>query len=127
MADQIKDGIEWHLSVIKAHAGETVTLGRSGEASVTKSMVPGNAVQAATDIEGLTHDERAQDWIIPADDYKFAAAAVRPIRGDTISQVVGSDTYVYTALPTGSRDTLYRETGTQVRMLRVHTKLTNIT
>jgi hypothetical protein len=125
-APMVDAGIKWAGDTLKAMTGEPVVIRRSGQVDVQTIMSHGNATHNITDVQGLTFESAAHDWLCMAGDYAFGGAAVLPEHSDEIRHIDGTATNVYKVLPTNGRDEVYSSTGGRERLLRIHTKLIDV-
>lgn len=118
MPDLLQTGQVWLAQQLKSHVSRSVTY-RRGIDEVTLQATLGESEFPRESTEGLTTEDRTQDFLILASDLVLSAVTVTPEPGDQI-ELTGMGTFEVTS-PGGS-EPAWRYSGPHRLMLRIHSR-----
>lgn len=120
MADFLKDGMTWLAGQLKQHVSQTATYYRRGIGSNPNVQVTlGESEFPVEASDGLTTEQRSQDFLITAADLTLSAVQIEPEPGDQI-EIAGLGTFEVEA--PGGAEPAWRWSDPNHIMLRVHTR-----
>jgi hypothetical protein len=123
MTNLLKTASDKLASLMKSHAGTSVTV-RRGASSATATATVGSTPFETRDGEGnVVQQFESRDYLMLAADYQPAGSQVEPQRGDQIDEVVDGTTYTYEVMSPDDGTPVFRYTDRFRTQLRIHTKL----
>jgi len=123
MADFLRDAVGWLHDKRETRMVGTVTYARSGQ-SVDLSATRGRTEIEQSAGDNATVESSVEDFLISADALVLFGERIKPERGDTIKETVGSTTRTYTVMPLADEGE-WRWSDPYTDTIRVHTKFTN--
>ena len=118
MPDLLQTGQVWLAQQLKAHVSRTVTY-RRGIDEVTVQATLGESEFPRESSEGLTTEDRTQDFLILTSDLVFSAVTITPEPGDEIEL---TDVGTFEVTSPGGSEPAWRFSGPHRLLLRIHTR-----
>ena len=119
MADFLKTGVQWLAGQIKDHASQPVTYRRGASENSNILATLGESEFPRESREGLTTEERTQDFLISVADLTLGSTQVTPEPGD---QVVVSGLGTFEVTSPGGSEPAWRYSDSFHTILRIHTR-----
>lgn len=118
-----KDAEEFVHETRTANATVAIIIERNG---VTQNTIgtPGMTPFKWQNNQNITIRQESRDYIVNIDDYRFNAVAVKPQKGDKITETVDGTKYTYEVLPF-NKEPVWLYSGTYRTAYRIHTKQIN--
>ena len=115
-----QNAIDLHYIGLFAVAGRSVTFTQGGESASITAAVGSRTHEVDSEFGLLTIDTR--DYICKAEDLVISGSTVKPQMGDTITETIGDDDYVFEVVNTGN-DACYEQADPSKKYLRIRTQL----
>lgn len=124
MSDRLRTGAAYLAGRRKAYAATQVTYCRGDDSVAVYATVE----RTEWDIQrsdGSVLQSRSRDYLIAAADLVLDSELVKPQPGDTIQEIIGEETVVFTVTPMGDEQAA-RHSDPYGLTWRIHTKRTGV-
>lgn len=119
MADMLQSGMAWLSGRLQSNASQAVTYRRGAVSNASVLATLGQSEFPRESQEGLTTEERTQDFLIAVSQLTLSSAAITPEPGDI---VVVADVGTFEVCSPGNNAPAWRYSDPYHTLIRIHTR-----